>query len=131
NHRTMEKNLSWDDFAKVDMRIGTVVEVRDFPKANRPAYQLELDFGDEIGILKTSAQVTKRYQKEDLLGMQLVAVVNFPKKQIANFMSECLIIGVMDKDNDVDRKSTRLNSSHVKNSYAVFCLKKKIIRCSL
>ncbi len=108
----MEKNLSWDDFCKVDMRVGTVVEVRDFPKANRPAYQIELDFGDEIGILKTSAQVTKRYQKEDLLGMQLIAVVNFPKKQIANFMSECLIIGVMDKDNDVSLLTPSLKTKN-------------------
>lgn len=108
----MEKNLSWDDFCKVDMRVGTVVEVRDFPKANRPAYQIELDFGDEIGILKTSAQVTKGYQKEDLIGMQLIAVVNFPKKQIANFMSECLIIGVMDKDNDVSLLTPSLKTKN-------------------
>ncbi|EKF54256.1 tRNA-binding protein [Galbibacter marinus] len=108
----MDKNLSWDDFTKVDMRVGTVVEVRDFPKALRPAYQLELDFGNDIGVLKTSAQVTKRYQKEDLLGMQLIAVVNFPKKQIANFMSECLIIGVVGEDNDVSLLSPSLKTKN-------------------
>jgi len=108
----MDKNLSWDDFTKVDMRVGTVVEVRDFPKAHRPAYQLELDFGNDIGVLKTSAQVTKRYQKEDLLGMQLIAVVNFPKKQIANFMSECLIIGVVGEDNDVSLLSPSLKTKN-------------------
>lgn len=108
----MDKNLSWDDFTKVDMRVGTVVEVRDFPKAHRPAYQLELDFGNDIGVLKTSAQVTKRYQKEDLMGMQLIAVVNFPKKQIANFMSECLIIGVVGEDNDVSLLSPSLKTKN-------------------
>lgn len=108
----MDKNLSWDDFTKVDMRVGTVVEVRDFPKAHSPAYQLELDFGNDIGVLKTSAQVTKRYQKEDLLGMQLIAVVNFPKKQIANFMSECLIIGVVGEDNDVSLLSPSLKTKN-------------------
>lgn len=108
----MDKNLSWDDFTKVDMRVGTVVEVRDFPKAHRPAYQLKLDFGNDIGVLKTSAQVTKRYQKEDLLGMQLIAVVNFPKKQIANFMSECLIIGVVGEDNDVSLLSPSLKTKN-------------------
>lgn len=92
----MKEELSWSDFAKVDMRIGTIVEVRDFPKAKKPAYQIHIDFGDEVGIRKTSAQLTGRYTKEDLLGKQIVAVVNFPKKQIADFMSECLILGAVD-----------------------------------
>ncbi len=91
----MKKELSWSDFAKVDMRIGTIIDVRDFPKAKRPAYQIYVDFGEEIGIKKTSAQITGRYAKKDLLGKQIVAVVNFPKKQIADFMSECLILGAV------------------------------------
>ena len=80
------------------MRVGTIIEVNDFPKARKPAYQLKIDFGAEIGIRKTSAQITKRYTKEDLLGKQTVAVVNFPKKQIANCMSECLVMGAVDGD---------------------------------
>lgn len=108
----MDKNLSWDDFTKVDMRVGTVIEVNDFPKAKRPAYQLKIDFGAEIGVLKTSAQITKRYQKQDLIGMQLVAVVNFPKKQIANFMSECLVIGAVGKDNDISLLSPSLKTEN-------------------
>jgi tRNA-binding protein len=85
--------LTWEEFEKVEMRIGTIVEVNDFPEARKPAYQLNIDFGDEIGIRKTSAQITKRYQKEGLLGKQIVAVINFPKKQIGKFMSECLVLG--------------------------------------
>jgi len=108
----MDKNLSWDDFTKVDMRVGTVIEVNDFPKAKRPAYQLKIDFGAEIGVLKTSAQITKRYQKLDLIGMQLVAVVNFPKKQIANFMSECLVIGAVGEDNDISLLSPSLKTEN-------------------
>ncbi len=93
--------ISWNDFEKVDMRVGTILEVKDFPEARQPAYQLSIDFGAEIGILKTSAQITKRYSREDLQGRQVVAVVNFPKKQIANFMSECLVLGVVGEDNDI------------------------------
>ena len=91
----MEKEITWQDFAKIDMRVGTIIEVKDFPEAGKPAYQLRIDFGEEIGIRKTSAQITKRYTKEDLLGKQTIAVVNFPKKQIANFMSECLSMGAV------------------------------------
>ncbi|GGZ53128.1 MULTISPECIES: tRNA-binding protein [Mesonia] len=94
----MEKEITWQDFAKIDMRVGTIIEVNDFPEARKPAYQLRIDFGEEIGIRKTSAQITKRYTKEDLLGKQTIAVVNFPKKQIANFMSECLLMGAVDGD---------------------------------
>jgi len=90
--------ISWKDFEKIDMRIGTVLQVDDFPRAKKAAYQLKVDFGPEIGIKKTSAQITKRYKKEDLLNRQVVAVINFPKKQIANFMSECLILGAVDKE---------------------------------
>jgi len=85
--------ISWDDFEKIDMRAGTITEVKDFPKAKKPAYQLTIDFG-EIGIKKSSAQITNLYQKETLPGMQVVAVVNFPPKQIADFLSECLVLGV-------------------------------------
>lgn len=88
-------NLSWSEFEKVDMRVGTVIEVEEFPEARNPSYKLSIDFGENIGIRKTSAQVTMLYKKEDLLNKQVVAVVNFPKKQIANFMSECLIIGAV------------------------------------
>jgi len=96
----MKNNLSWSDFEKVDMRIGTVISVEDFPEAHNPSYKLQVDFGAEIGVLKTSAQITTLYKKEELQGKQVTAVVNFPKKQIANFMSECLIIGAVD-GNDV------------------------------
>tara|TARA_R110001592_G_scaffold53901_1_gene165286 strand:- start:1278 stop:1613 length:336 start_codon:yes stop_codon:yes gene_type:complete len=95
----MEKIITYEDFTKVDLRIGTIIEVKDFPNAHRPAYQLTIDFGD-LGIKKSSAQITTQYQKEDLLNRQIVAVVNFPKKQIANFMSECLVVGAV-KANDV------------------------------
>ena len=93
--------ITWNDFEKVEMRVGTILEVQDFPKANKPAYQLTIDFGLELGIKKSSAQITKRYTKEDLLGKQIVAVVNFPKKQIADFMSECLVLGSVGEENDI------------------------------
>ncbi|MFP9098488.1 tRNA-binding protein [Flavobacterium sp. RHBU_24] len=93
--------LTWEEFEKTEMRVGTVLEVNDFPNARKPAFQLSIDFGDAIGIRKTSAQITKRYTKEALIGRQVVAVVNFPKKQIANFMSECLVLGAVGNDGDV------------------------------
>lgn len=93
--------LTWSDFEKVEMRIGTIIDVKDFPEARNPAFQLVIDFGKETGIRKSSAQVTKRYSKEDLTGRQIVAVVNFPKKQIANFMSECLVLGAVGAENDI------------------------------
>jgi len=95
----MNNNLSWSDFEKVEMRVGTIIEVLDFPEARNPAYQIHIDFGDEIGIKKTSAQVTTLYSKEKLIGRQVVAVANFPPKQIASFMSECLILGAVDGKN--------------------------------
>lgn len=91
--------ITWQDFEKVEMRVGTIVEVNDFPEARNPAYQLKIDFGPEIGIKKTSAQITELYKKDDLLGRQVIAVVNFPKKQIAQFMSECLVLGTVDGKN--------------------------------
>ncbi|MFV8355711.1 tRNA-binding protein [Flavobacterium sp. XS1P32] len=95
------ENLTWTEFEKVEMRVGTILEVNDFPEARKPAYQLTIDFGVAIGILKTSAQITKRYQKEDLRYRQIVAVVNFPKKQIGKFMSECLVLGAVGAEGDV------------------------------
>ncbi|MDG2432580.1 tRNA-binding protein [Flavobacterium sp.] len=97
----MENNLSWQEFEKTEMRIGTILQVNDFPEARKPAYQLTIDFGETIGVLKTSAQITKRYTKEDLIDRQIVAVVNFPKKQIGKFMSECLVLGAVGEDGDV------------------------------
>ena len=97
----MEENLQWSDFEKVVMRVGTILEVADFPEAIKPAYQLTIDFGDEIGIKKSSAQITKRYTKEDLVGKQIISVVNFPKKQIGKFMSECLVLGSVNNDDIV------------------------------
>jgi tRNA-binding protein len=85
--------IDWKDFEKVEMRIGTILDAKDFPEAKNPAYQLIIDFGEEIGIKKSSAQITKRYSKEDLIGKQIIAVVNFPKKQIGKFNSECLVLG--------------------------------------
>lgn len=93
--------LTWEEFEKTEMRVGTIIEVNDFPQARKPAYQLTIDFGAEIGIRKTSAQITKRYTKEELVDRQIVAVVNFPKKQIANFMSECLVLGAIGNEGDV------------------------------
>ena len=97
----MENNLSWQEFEKVAMRVGTILAVDDFPEVRKPAYQLTIDFGADIGIRKTSAQITKRYLKSDLLNRQIVAVVNFPKKQIGKFMSECLVLGAVGDDGDV------------------------------
>ena len=104
----MQKELSWSEFEKVDMRIGTILEVKDFPEARNPAYQIKIDFGSEIGVRKTSAQITKRYLKEDLLNKQIVAVVNFSKKQIGSFMSECLLLGSVGEDNDIVLLTTDL-----------------------
>lgn len=91
----MSSTIAFEDFTKVDLRIGTIIEVNDFAKARNPAYQLTIDFGD-LGIRKSSAQITTLYKKEELLNRQIVAVVNFPSKQIANFKSECLVMGAVE-----------------------------------
>lgn len=92
--------ISWADFERIELRVGTIVEVKDFPEARKPAYQLLIDFG-EMGFRKSSAQITKHYTKQDLIGRQIVAVVNFPPKQIGRFMSECLVTGFADENGDI------------------------------
>lgn len=94
-------HISWSDFQKIELRIGTIVDVQDFPEARNPAYKLQVDFGDAIGVKKSSAQITNLYSKEELLGKQVMAVVNFPPKQIGPIMSECLVTGFHRKDGSV------------------------------
>lgn len=93
--------ISWQDFEKIDIRVGTITEVNDFPKARKPAYKLVVDFGESIGKKQSSAQITVHYKPMDLLNRQVIAVVNFPPKQIADFTSECLVLGVYDENKDV------------------------------
>lgn len=93
--------LSWDDFQKVELRIGTIIHVEPFPKARRPAWILHIDFGDAIGVKKSSAQITELYTQDRLLNKQVVAVVNFPPKQIGPIMSECLVTGFHREDGAV------------------------------
>ena len=92
--------ISWEEFEKVDIRVGTVIAVADFPKAKKPAYQLTIDFG-ALGIKRSSAQITSLYTPESLLNKQVIAVVNFPVKQIANFHSECLVLGIYNENKEV------------------------------
>lgn len=94
------QTITWADFEKIDIRVGTIIAVNDFPEARNPAYQLTIDFG-ELGIKKSSAQITKLYTKESILNTQVIAVVNFPKKQIGKFMSECLVLGVVGENKEV------------------------------
>ncbi|MGB5362830.1 MAG: tRNA-binding protein [Aureibaculum sp.] len=96
----MADNISFEEFTKVDIRMGTILEVNDFLKAKKPAYQLKIDFGD-LGIKRSSAQITDLYTKEALLNRQVSAIVNFKPKQIANFVSECLILGVADDNGNI------------------------------
>lgn len=95
------RQIEWDDFLKVELRVGTITEVNDFPEARRPAFKLKVDFGAEIGVKKSSAQITDLYSKQDLLGKRVMAVVNFPPKQIGPIMSECLVTGFHDKNGAV------------------------------
>ncbi|WP_214072263.1 tRNA-binding protein [Mucilaginibacter sp. dw_454] len=94
------ETINWSDFEKVELRIGTILEASDFPEARKPAYKVRVDFG-EFGIKWSSAQITKHYTKEELVGRQIIGVVNFPKKQIANFMSEFLVTGFADENGDI------------------------------
>jgi tRNA-binding protein len=96
----LKDKISWSDFEKLDIRVGTVVEVSAFPEARKPAYKLSIDFGD-LGVLKSSAQITENYRVTDLINIQVVAVVNFPPKQIGNFMSQCLVLGLYSADGSV------------------------------
>src|SRR2546422_10230876 len=93
--------ITWDDFAKVDIRVGRIIEAADFPAARKPAYRLRIDFGNALGVKTSSAQITKYYDKAELVGMLVLAVVNFPPRQIANFFSDVLTLGVMLGDGDI------------------------------
>ena len=89
---------TFDDFMKLDIRVGTIISAKVFEKARKPSYQLEVDFGEELGVKRSSAQITDHYTPESLIGKQVLAVVNFPPRQIANFMSEILVLGTYSKD---------------------------------
>ncbi|MEX2496049.1 MAG: tRNA-binding protein [Woeseia sp.] len=93
--------ISWQDFEKVDLKTGTIIEARMFPEARKPAYILTIDFGRQTGILRSSAQITDLYTVEELVGKQVIGVVNFPRKQIGPFMSECLVTGFTQEDGSV------------------------------
>jgi tRNA-binding protein len=97
----MTAEISFDDFLKVDVRVGTIAEAAPFPEARKPAYKLKIDFGEEIGIKRSSAQITVHYRLEDLVGRQVVGVVNFPPRQIGPFMSEVLTLGFADENGDI------------------------------
>jgi tRNA-binding protein len=94
----MEEQVTFEDFQKFNIRVGKVVEVKEFPKANKPSYKLKLDFGEDIGYKDSSAQITELYSKEDLKGKKVIAITNFPPLQIADFISEVLVLGIYSKD---------------------------------
>ena len=108
--------ITYQDFDKIEIHTGTILEAKDFPKARKPAYQLLIDFGAEIGVKKTSAQITARYTKEELIGKRVMAVTNFPTKQIADFMSEVLILGAVAPDGVVTLLTT---DKEVENGYRI------------
>lgn len=93
--------ISWSDFEKIDLRVGTILEAKEFPEARKAAYQLTIEFGEEMGIKRSSAQITAHYSPAELIGKQVIAVVNFPEKSIAGFKSQCLVLGVYDENNAV------------------------------
>ena len=95
------RDLSWDEFQRVELRVGTIVAVEEFPEARRPAWKLTVDFGEETGVRRASAQITDLYSEDDLVGKQVLGVVNFPPKQIGPFMSECLVTGFVTADGPV------------------------------
>lgn len=97
----MMKTIEWKDFEKIEIRVGTIVDAEDFPEARSPSYLLQVDFGHDIGVKKSSAQITDLYDKEDLQGKQVIGIVNFPPKQIGPVMSECLVTGFHRKNGDV------------------------------
>ena len=112
----MKPEINWNDFEKIDLRAGTIIDAQPFEKAKNPAYKLWVDFGAEIGIRKTSAQITVLYDIDDLIGKQIIAVVNFPPKQIADFMSECLVLGVVGDHKEVTLLTT---NTSVKNGLPI------------
>jgi len=93
--------ISWNDFEKIEIRVGTIIEVSDFPAARKASYKMLIDFGNEVGMKRSSAQITTLYTKDELLNRQIIAVVNFPPKKIADFSSECLVLGVYDENKNV------------------------------
>lgn len=98
---SVKMTIEWNDFLKIDIRVGTLVDVKEFPKARKPAFKLTIDFGEEIGIKQSSAQITEFYNVKDLVNKQIVAVINFPPRQIADFFSDCLVLGIYDENNNV------------------------------